>query len=160
VNSLVVYFSKFGHTRKIADAIAETLQSVGMVRSIEVTQLSVSDFSDVDLVVMGTPTHKMNLPVAVKPVFERLPKRVLKKVPAAAFDTSYKMSPFLARFTAAKKLAHKLRKLGGKRIVPPETFYVEGREGPLYDGEIERAREWSGIILKRLENQKVRSSLK
>jgi flavodoxin len=154
VNSLVVYFSKFGHTRKIADAIAETLQSMGTVRSIEATQLSVVDFNDVDLVVMGTPTHKMNLPEAVRPVFERLPKRVLKKVPAAAFDTSYKMSPFLARFTAAKKLAQKLRKLGGKRIVPPETFYVEGREGPLYEGELERAREWSEIILARLNGKK------
>jgi hypothetical protein len=68
----------------------------------------------------------------------------------AAFDTSYKMSRWLAPFTAARKLAARLRKLGGKRVVPPETFHVEGREGPLYEGEIERARRWAALILERL----------
>ncbi len=153
MNSLVVYFSKFGHTKQVADAIAETLESMGPVRSRDATQLSASDFQGIDLVVMGTPTHNMNLPKAVRPVFESLPKRVLKKVPAAAFDTSYKMSPMLARFTAAKRLNQKLRKLGGKPIVPPETFYVMEREGPLFEGEIERARGWARSILDRLDGR-------
>jgi flavodoxin len=109
---------------------------------------------NVDLVVMGSPTHRMNLPEAVRPIFESLPKRILRGVPVAAFDTSYKMSSILARFTAAKKLAQKLRKLGGKRVVPPETFYVEGREGPLYEGEIERARDWVRAILDRLDGKR------
>lgn len=151
VNSLVVYFSKFGHTRRIAESIAEEIGSVGPVRLLSSDQLKASDLENVDLVVMGSPTHRMNLPEVVRPVFERLPKRILRGIPVAAFDTSYKMSPILVRLTAAKKLTQKLRKLGGKRIVPPETFYVVGREGPLYDGEIERAREWSKIILEGLD---------
>jgi len=57
------------------------------------------------------------------------------------------INTFLARFTAAKKLTQKLRKLGGKRIVPPETFHVVEREGPLYDGEIERAKEWAASLV-------------
>ena len=60
------------------------------------------------------------------------------------------MSAWLARFTSARKLDKKLRKLGGKRIVSPETFHVVEREGPLYDGEIERAEAWAGLILKQL----------
>jgi hypothetical protein len=99
---------------------------------------------------MGSPTHRMNLPEGVRPVFEALPKRILRRTPVAAFDTSYKMSAFLSRFTAAKKLSHKLRQLGGRRIIPPETFHVVGREGPLYDGEVERARAWAASILGRL----------
>ena len=104
----------------------------------------------VDLVVFGSPTHNMNLPKAIQPVFERLPKRLLPGTPVAAFDTSYKMSAILARFTAAKRLAKKLRKIGGKCIISPETFYVMEREGPLYEGEIERAQDWAGSILKRI----------
>jgi flavodoxin len=150
MKSLVVYFSKFGNTQKVAEAIAGPLGERGSVRVISIDQLTASDLSEVDLVVMGTPTHRMNLPEAVRPVFEVLPRRVLRGTPAAAFDTSYKMSPFLARFTAAKKLAQKLRKLGGKRIVPPETFHVVDREGPLYDGEIERAQAWAASILELL----------
>ena len=152
MNSLVVYFSKFGNTQRVAEAIAEEIESVGPVRLLSSDRLNASDLENVDLVVMGSPTHRMNLPEVVRPIFERLPKRILRGKPIAAFDTSYKMSPILARFTAAKKLAQKLRKLGGSRIIAPETFHVIGREGPLYDGEIERASTWAKTILERLDH--------
>jgi len=151
MNVLVVYFSKFGNTQKVAEAIAETLESTGAVRVLRLEQLTASDMQGVDLVMMGCPIHRMNLPETAQLVLEALPKRILRGILVTAFDTSYKMSAFLTRFTAAKKLARKLRKLGGKRIVPPETFHVKGREGPLYDGELERAREWAGLILERLK---------
>jgi flavodoxin len=150
MNALVVYFSKFGNTQMVAEAIAQALESAGSVRVLSLDQLTASDMKDADLIVMGSPTHRMNLPEAVRPVFERLPKRILRSTPVAVFDTSYKMSWWLTHFTAAKRLARKLRKLGSRRIVPPETFHVVGREGPLYEGEIERAREWAASILARL----------
>jgi len=96
----------------------------------------------------------MNLPEAVRPVFENLPRRILRGVPTAAFDTSYEMSALLARFTAAKRLDGKLRKLGGKRLVAPETFLVHRHhEGPLYDGEIERAQRWAESIVVQLDGR-------
>ena len=153
MKSLVVYFSKFGNTQKIAEVIAEELGSAGPVRLISTNQLNTSDLEEVDLVVMGSPTHRMNLPEEVRPVFGSLPRRILRDMPVAAFDTSYKMSRWLTPFTAARKLASRLRKLGGKRVVPPETFHVEGREGPLYEGEIERARMWAASILEQLERR-------
>jgi flavodoxin I len=154
MNALVVYHSQFGNTEQVAEAIGGVLQGAGTTRTIRAAQLSAADLQGVDLVVMGTPTHKMNLPEAVRPLFEELPKRSLRGVPIAAFDTSYQMSAFLARFTAAKRIDRKLRKLGGKRLVPPETFHVEdNHEGPLYDGEIERAQSWAESILARLNGQ-------
>ena len=150
MNALVIYHSQFGNTKQVAEAITGVFQEAGAARTIRASQLGPADLQEVDLVVMGTPTHKMNLPGAVRPVFEELPKRSLRGVPIAAFDTSYKMSAFLARFTASKRIDRKLRKLGGKRLVPPETFHVEdNHEGPLYDGEIERAENWAGSILDR-----------
>ena len=71
----------------------------------------------------------------------------LKGKTVAAFDTSYKMSWWLNHFTAAKRLMQKLCKLGGKSIAPPETFHVKEREGPLYDGEIERANRWASSLI-------------
>jgi flavodoxin len=148
MNALVVYHSQFGNTRQVGEAIAEVFQGAGAARTLSADRLTATELQDVDLVVMGTPTHKMNLPQALRPVFEELPRRILRGVPIAAFDTSYKMSAFLARFTAAKRVDRKLRKLGGKRLVPPETFHVEEHhEGPLYDGEIERAKTWAQAIL-------------
>jgi flavodoxin len=158
MNALVVYHSQFGNTRQVAEAVATAmaaeLHEAGTARALSTDRLVPADLRDVDLVVMGTPTHKMNLPQAVRPMFEGLPRRILRGVPVAAFDTSYKMSAFLARFTAAKRIDSKLRKLGGKRLAPPETFHVhEHHEGPLYDGEIERARRWAASILARLDGR-------
>jgi flavodoxin len=154
MNALVVYHSQFGNTQQVAEAIAAELHGAGTVRTISSEQLAAADLQGVDLVVMGTPTHKMNLPEAVRPVFDQLPRRILRGVPVAAFDTSYEMSAFLARFTAAKRVDRELRKLGGKRLVPPETFHVQHHhEGPLCDGEIERAKTWAGSILVRLNGR-------
>ena len=150
MNALVVYHSQFGNTEQVAEAIAGVFQGAGAARKVRASQLAAADLQDAELVVMGTPTHKMNLPEAVRPLFEDLPKRSLRGVPIAAFDTSYKMSAFLSRFTAAKRIDKKLRKLGGKRLMPPETFHVEdNHEGPLYDGELERAKTWAESILAR-----------
>jgi flavodoxin len=147
MNALVVYFSKFGNTQSVAEALAETLKSRYRVRVLSFESLTTSDLESADLVIMGSPTHKMNLPVAVRPLLNALPRRILKGTPVAAFDTSYKMSWFLNHFTAAKRLAGKLRKLGGKLILPPETFHVTEREGPLVEGELERATAWAEAIL-------------
>lgn len=159
MNALIVYFSKFGNTQMVAEAVAEQiaaeLRPEGTVQVTSLDMLTVENLKDKDLVVMGSPTHNMNLPKNVRPVFESLPKRVLKGIPVAAFDTSYKMSWWLNHFTAAKRLSQKLRKLGGKRTVPPETFHVTGREGPLYAGEIERSKVWAASILKAMKTKMV-----
>ena len=155
MKSLVVYFTKFGNTQRVAETIAAELEQKTSVRVLNSDKLTASELDGVDLVIMGTPTHNMNLPKSVRPVFERLPRRILPKTPVAAFDTSYKLSGFLSRFTAAKKLVQKLRKLGGKRIVAPETFHVIERDGPLYEGELERARQWARLILDRLNGRKI-----
>jgi len=151
MNSVVVHYSKYGNTQRIAESIAGVLGSAGSVRLIPMAQLTAADLESVDLVVMGCPTHRMNLPEAVRPVLAGLPRRIMHGTPAAAFDTSYKMSALLSRFTAARKLARKLRKLGGKLVLSPETFHVEESEGPLYDGELERAQAWAASICRRLE---------
>jgi flavodoxin len=154
MKALIVFHSQFGNTEQVAEAIGGLLGKAGAARTLKAEGMTVAELEGVDLVVMGTPTHKMNLPLAVRPVFEALPKRALRGVPIAAFDTSYKMSAFLSRFTAAKRIDRKLRKLGGKRLVPPETFHVhEDHKGPLFDGEVERAEAWAGSILSRLDGR-------
>jgi flavodoxin len=148
MNALVVYYSQFGNTQQVAEAITEVFQEAGVARILGAERLTGAELQGVDLVVMGTPTHKMNLPQAVRRVFENLPRRILRGVPIAAFDTSYEMSALLARFTAAKRIDRNLRRLGGKRLVPPETFYVHRHhQGPLLDGEIARAGDWAEAIL-------------
>ncbi|HEY63458.1 MAG TPA: flavodoxin family protein [Caldilineae bacterium] len=153
MKALVVYFSKFGNTQKVAEAIAEMLESAGSVCVLSLEQLTASDMKGVDLVVMGSPTHRMNLPEAVRLVLKGFPRRILRGTHIATFDTSYKMSWWLSHFTAARRLARALRRLGGRQIAPPETFHVMEKEGPLYEGEIERARKWAEFLSGKLQRQ-------
>ena len=37
-------------------------------------------------------------------------------------------------------------KAGAEIVVEPQSFFVKGGEGPLFDGEIERAEEWAKSI--------------
>jgi flavodoxin len=166
VKTLVVYYSKFGNTKRVAEAIAQVLMPAGGARAISIDQLSASDLDGVDLVVMGSPTHYQNLPKAVRPIFNTLPRRALTGKSVAAFDTSLRAWGPLMLLTAAHRLLPKLRRLGGKRVVPPETFLVvrgsdqledgETRQDILCDGEIERAEEWAVTILERLEPQSLK----
>ncbi len=148
MNTLVVYFSKFGHTARVAEAVAAGLDCGARLLSAE--QLSDEDLESIDLLIMGSPTHKMNLPEAVIPLFDRFPRRALRGKQIAAFDTSYELSRWLQPFTAGKRIDRRLRKLGGERVSLPETFIVEGREGPLHLGELERATAWGEAIRRRL----------
>jgi hypothetical protein len=47
---------------------------------------------------------------------------------------------------AAEPIADRLQKKGGTLVTPPEGFYVGDTEGPLLDGELERATAWAQDI--------------
>jgi flavodoxin len=147
MNTLVIYFSKFGNTQAIAETIAKRIASKTPVRIISYQDLTAESFKETELVIMGSPTHNMNLPKALRPFFSQLPKKLLKGKYFTTFDTSYKMSWWLNKFTAGKKLTQKLRKMGGKKLLPPEIFLVTERQGPLYPGEIEHAQDWAARVL-------------
>ena len=65
MKTVVVYFSKFGNTELVAETIAEGLGGNGPVYVLNADAMAARDLEGVDLVVMGTPTHKMNLPEPV-----------------------------------------------------------------------------------------------
>jgi hypothetical protein len=44
---------------------------------------------------------------------------------------------------AAPSIAKRLGLAGGRLVVPPEGFAVTGTEGPMKQGELERAAEWA-----------------
>jgi len=48
---------------------------------------------------------------------------------------------------AAGRIANNLKKKGGILIASPEGFFVTGGQGPLKEGELERAAAWAKGIL-------------
>jgi hypothetical protein len=43
-------------------------------------------------------------------------------------------------------MGRNIKKGGGNLLVPPEGFFVMGMEGPLMEGELERAISWAKEI--------------
>lgn len=82
----------------------------------------------------------------------------MKKAPAlaiegtnvAAFDTRLPAKWVRIFGYAAGRIGDSLTRKGGKLAVPPEPFFVEGTEGPLKEGELERAAGWVEKIVMQL----------
>jgi flavodoxin len=153
---VVVYDSVFGNTGKIAQAIGHALGSPEDVRVLQVSEVKPEQLAGLTLLVVGSPTRQFSPTGATTSFLKSIPKNGLKGVKVAAFDTRFTVSAIeevriLAFFVrifgyAAKPIADRLKKKGGELVIPPEGFYVADTEGPLLEGELERAAEWAKQI--------------
>ena len=151
---LIVFDSLYGNTEKIAQAIKEGLSSGNEVALVRADQASANDIEKMDLVLVGSPTHGGQFSEAVKNFFKSIPDKGLQGKRAAAFDTGMSKeneSGFVKGVIsffgyASKRIGKELTKKGAT-LTGAETFFVLGKEGPLKEGEIERARQWAkGLI--------------
>jgi flavodoxin len=159
MKTLIVYFSKFGNTRRVAETITEMMKQASDTRMIRIDQLAASDFEGADLVVIGSPTHALSVPQAVRASLDALPQAILANKFVAAFDTTVTLWP-LRHMRASPKLLRRLRQLGGKPVARPQTFFVKTR-GPqqpgevdlLLEGQLDHARAWAGTLLQQLTGE-------
>jgi len=148
---LIIYDSMFGNTQKIAEAMASAFAAPDAVRVLPVKEAKVEDLANVDLLIVGSPTQGGRPMPDIAQLLAQVTRNALKNVSAAAFDTRFlennqNIALRLLMKTigdAAPKVAGLLKKKGGKLIAPPEGFIVNGKEGPLADGELERAKQWA-----------------
>jgi flavodoxin len=158
MKALVVYDSFFGNTERIAQSIGNALgppEDVGILRVVDVRP---EQLAGLKLLIVGSPTRAFRPSPAMKNFLKSIPKDGLKGAKVAAFDTritdkEIDSAVFILRILvnifgyAAKPIADRLVKKGGEPIVPPEGFFVRGTEGPLKEGELERASDWAKQIL-------------
>ncbi|MFA4874129.1 MAG: flavodoxin domain-containing protein [bacterium] len=65
--AMIIYFSKTGHTKKMAEAIAEGLGSTKVsVTVTEVARASVDDLVDADAVILGSPCYYGSMAAEMK----------------------------------------------------------------------------------------------
>ncbi|MBN2015265.1 flavodoxin family protein [Candidatus Dojkabacteria bacterium] len=158
MKSLVVYDSVYGNTRKIAEAIKEGLSEKYETKIIQASEAKAEDTGNIDLLVVGSPTHGGWFTEDVKGFLNSIPEELLKNTAVASFDTSMPQegqSFFVKLITrifgnAAPRILKVLGKEGAK-IIDSEIFWVLGKEGPLKEGEEERAKQWA----ESLSNKKV-----
>ena len=158
MTALIVTESLFGNTLAIAQAIGDGIADIHgpqTVRVVHASQAPTEVPPDVDLLVVGAPTHLLSLPNAgsrshaeakgapATPVAGVREWIETVAIPAglrvATFDTS--IPDRIGFGTAAGAAARALRSRGAQPTVGP-SFFVTGMEGPLADGELGRATAW------------------
>lgn len=154
---LIVTESCFGNTARVADAVADGLRSTGA--EVTVAEAAAAPALDgVDLLLVGAPTHNMGLPgpasrrqaaakgghpaaSGVAEWLDQLPTGFGGR--AATFDTVTGTGFFSG--SAAKGIQKRLRR-HRVDVVARESFVVTATEGPLADGELDRARLWGAAL--------------
>jgi flavodoxin len=148
MKTTVIYDSVFGNTEKVSQAIGKALSA----EVYRVGDVKADVLTGVEFLLVGSPTRAFRATEAIRKFLQRLPANRLKGVKVAAFDTRMRIeeinSPVLNFMVpifgfAAKPMADGLIKKGGELAAPPEGFFVAGGEGPLKEGELERAAEWA-----------------
>ncbi len=95
---------------------------------------------------------RLTAPSGVREWLERLP-RAAGSACTAVFDT--RLDKLMAG-SAAREIGRSLRSLGYQLVVRPEGFSVADFEGPLAEGERERARQWGAEAYRAALQQQAR----
>lgn len=149
MNSVVIYASRYGNTRAIAEAIASVLCARGDVQLLPADAVVAIPTEGVDLLIVGGPTEVHRMTVPMVQLFNRMERGALHGLATAAFDTRIHSARWMTG-SAALGIARRLGRLGADVIAPEESFFVAGRSNPstgeapvLESGELERAKVWA-----------------
>jgi Flavodoxin len=159
----VVYESMFGNTQAIAQAVADGLADRMNVDLDEVGSAATEIAGDVDLLVVGGPTHAFGMSrerTRESAVIQAAGEVVsageglrewlgavtgeTRGMAAAAFDTRIDKPRMPG--SAAHGAEKRLRRLGFRVLLPAASFYVKDTSRPLLDGEAKRARHWGELL--------------
>ncbi len=157
MKALIVYDSFFGNTEKIALAIGKAFGNEKEVTICKAVDVKPNMLDGLDYLIVGSPTRAFSPSPAIKSFLKSIPSKQLVGVKVAAFDTRIAMTdklPGFLRFLvklfgyADKPILEGLKKKGGQDTIPSEGFFVLDSEGPLENGELERAVVWVKQIKK------------
>jgi len=165
MRALVVYETIWGNTGELANAIADGLRAgagVEVVDVVEAVDAPAAVDPEVDLLVVGGPTHAFSMSTgstrdsARQQGATRIPARGIREwlgelaspaspIGVATFDTRT-VHPRLPG-SAAKKALKQLVAKGFRPVDKAHTFGVHGYSGPIADGELDQAREWGASLV-------------
>jgi hypothetical protein len=159
MNAIVVYESHWGNTAAVARAIAEGIGPDA--RALSTAEATATVCAGANLIVAGAPLLGFSLPTdgmlqslatnaagGPAPDLSHPAMRAwLAGLPAghgraAAFETRIWWSPG----SAAKTILRELDRAGYASLAKPGRFIVQGKYGPLREGELARAQSWGAEL--------------
>jgi flavodoxin len=141
MRGIVVYQSKWGNSRQIAEAIGNGLTETGHQAGVVPVNSAGSPDPSLDFIVLGGPTRAAR---AYGPI-----KRLAKKVKDgwkgkyfATFSTGGTVTAEKPSKQASERMYEMLEANGLVPLAPPFKAGVKEMHGPLVEGEVERALEF------------------
>lgn len=160
MRALIVYESMFGNTEEIARSVAKGVGRHIAVDLVEVGTAPPVPPDDVDLLIVGAPTHAFGLsrPGTRRTAAEQAGNSLVSRgdglrewldrlappihpVTAAAFDTRFNKPRWLTG-SAAIAASRVLWGHGYHLVTDPQSFFVTSTSGPIAEGEQARAQQW------------------
>ncbi len=143
---IVVYESKYGNTKLVAETIIEGVREVEGIETVlsGLKEVDLDKVIDYDAILVGSPNHFGGPTRGVRKFIDKLGKLPLKGKLFAVFDT-YIGKDFKK---AVKKMEKRMNEKvpGLKLIAPGLSIKVRGMKGPILEGELPKCKEFGNKI--------------
>jgi len=140
--AIVVYESKYGNTKRVAEAIVEGMRKVPGVEAVlnEVKEVELDKLIEFDAILVGSPNHMGSATKGIRKFIDELGKLSPGVKLGAVFDT------YIGRDfeKAVKKMEKQIgEKVPGLKLATPGlSIKVEGMKGPISEGELPKGKEF------------------
>ena len=146
--ALIVYESKYGNTRLVAEKIAEGMRQASEIgiELVELKDVNLDQVDEFDTILIGSPNHVGSPTRSIRKFIDELGKSEIKNKKGAVFDT-YMAKDFEK---AVKKMEKQIgAKVPGLTLVSPGlSIRVDGMKGPVTHGELPKCEEFGVRIVK------------
>jgi len=143
---LIVFDTKHGNTKKVAELIADGINSVegNETEVVNVKNFDLSEDKTYDLILIGSPNHIGTYTKSIKKFISNLSSTAVKVNSFAVFDT-YMSKDFEK---AVKKMEKQLTKNfpNSTMALPGLSIKVGGMKGPIVEEDLSKCKEF-GIKL-------------
>jgi len=150
---IVVYESKYGNTRIVAEKIINSMREVSGVETVlaELKEVDLSQLDGSDAILIGSPNHMGGATRNIRKFIDALGKPDLEGKLAAVFDTYLGGDFEKAVKKMEKRISEKVPAL--KLAAPGLSIRVEGMKGPITEGELSKCKEFGLKMAKQLKDQ-------
>jgi len=149
---IVVYESKYGNTKLVAETIVKGMREVQGVETVlnELKEVDLNKIADYDVILIGCPNHYGGPTKSVREFIDKLEKLNLDGRHFTVFDT-YLGKGFFEK--AAEKMEKRINEKvpGLKQIAPRLSIAVQGSKGPIVEGELPKSKEFGKKIATQLK---------
>ena len=149
---IVVYESKYGNTKLVAETIVEGMREVSGIETVlnELKEVNLKQLVDFDAILVGSPNHMGGATRSIRKFINELGKLNLEGKLAAVFDTYIGKDFEKAVKKMEKQISEKVP--GLKLVATGLSIRVQGMEGPIAEGELPKCKEFGVKIATQIKS--------